>query len=137
MADKLILYVEDDPLSREVMELIVQMIPGYHLAAFADSANFETNLVQLPQIPAVILLDIHVQPHDGFEMLEMLRAKPSYRSLPVVALTASVMNEEVQRLRQAGFDSAIAKPVDQDAFPEHLHDIVNGRAIWSIVNHME
>ncbi len=47
--------------------------------------------------PDVILLDIHVKPYSGFEMLEMLRKMNGFVDVPVVALTASVMNEEVQK----------------------------------------
>jgi CheY-like chemotaxis protein len=82
----------------------------------------------------VILLDIHVRPYTGFEMLEMLRNHPDYRTTPVVALTASVMNEEIIHLRQAGFNGVIAKPVDIDAFPKILERIMRGEAFWNVVS---
>lgn len=81
----------------------------------------------------MILLDIHVKPHDGFEMLHMVQSMNGFDTIPVVALTASVMNEEVEELRQAGFHSVIAKPVDVDAFPDLLRRILTGESIWRIV----
>jgi hypothetical protein len=50
-----------------------------------------------------------------------------------VALTASVMNEEVHKLREAGFHSVIAKPIDVDTFPDLLHRIVGGETVWRII----
>jgi len=44
----------------------------------------------------------------------------------VVALTASVMNEEIQQRRTAGFDGCLAKPIDVDEFPHSLARILEG-----------
>ena len=82
----------------------------------------------------VIFLDIHVQPYNGFEMLEQLRRSPRYDDTPIVALTASVMNEEVQQLKVAGFNGCLSKPVDTDTFPDTLQRIVDGEEIWRIIS---
>jgi DNA-binding NarL/FixJ family response regulator len=49
----------------------------------------------------------------------------------VVALTASVMYEEVRRLRDAGFDGVIAKPINFDTFPAALDRILSGGQVWN------
>jgi CheY-like chemotaxis protein len=131
----LILYVEDDALSREVMALVIEDVPQYELVVFADSHNFLARVDALPQVPLLILLDIHVQPITGFEMLEILRSSPRYRNVRIVALTASVMSEEVLKLRKIGFDGAIAKPIDQDIFPQHIEQVLAGKSIWIIDTH--
>ena len=77
-------------------------------------------------------LDIHMDPIDGFEMLRLIQQNPDYHSIPVVALTASVMNEEVRKLRECGFDGVIAKPLDYDTFPHALTRILNGEQVWKI-----
>lgn len=129
-----VLYVEDDALSREIMAMLFK----YDLALstytiLADSANFEATLRTLSPKPTIILLDIHVKPIDGFRMLTILRSSEEYRNTQVVAVTASVMNEEVQRLKEAGFNGAIAKPIDQDHFPDTFNRIVAGEAVWRII----
>ena len=93
------LYVEDDPFSREVLRMILTIIAGIpesHVTIFEDSVHFMDRLKALPVRPDVILLDIHMQPDDGFSLLKLLRAEENYRSARVVALTASVMNEEIR-----------------------------------------
>jgi len=128
-----ILYVEDDPLSRVVMEALLVRGMGYRkLVIFEDSQDFLPKLQSLPWKPDVIFLDIHVQPLDGFEMLQLIRQTPTYLSTKVVALTASVMNEEVKRLKDVGFNGVIAKPLDADGFPKALHRILSGEEVWHV-----
>ncbi len=136
MTDELnpiILYVEDDTMSREVMKLLLTRRMKFdNVYIFEDSTDFKNQLLALPQKPNIIFLDIHMEPIDGFEMLEVIRGHPDYAKLPVVALTASVMNEEVTLLRTKGFDGALAKPVDQRNFPEILKRLLNGEQVWRI-----
>ncbi|MCB9438547.1 MAG: response regulator [Anaerolineales bacterium] len=128
------LYVEDDPLSREVMQMIMGTAMGIEtLTIFDDSSNFMERLQGL-MVPHVILLDIHMKPHNGFEVLDMIRQDSRYNSTTIIALTASVMNEEVTQLRERGFNGAIAKPLSIQAFPTLLRQILEGQAVWHIAD---
>jgi len=128
-----ILYLEDDPASRHVMSLILTKAAGITTyAIFENSANFMDRLNNLVFKPDLFLLDIHVPPHDGFQVLQMLRTDTQHRTAKVIALTASVTNEEVDQLRAAGFDGAISKPVDHRQLPRLLERILNGESVWSI-----
>jgi CheY-like chemotaxis protein len=132
MTEPVFLYIENDELSREVMKALLTRGLGYRdLTMFETSAHFEQHLERLKQKPDIIFLDIHMEPLDGFEMLKLIRSNKSYYATPVIALTASVMNEEVRRLREAGFDGAIAKPINYDTFPGLLYRILNGEQIWN------
>jgi CheY-like chemotaxis protein len=130
-----ILYVEDDAKSRTIMNLLLKSRMGLpHVTIFEDSADFLTRVHALDPIPNIVFLDIHVKPYNGFEMLSMLRSDPTFKTTPVVALTASVMNEEVQQLRTMGFDGCLAKPIDLDTFPEILGRLLSGETIWRIID---
>jgi CheY-like chemotaxis protein len=130
-----ILYVEDDAMSRSVMEIILQGHMGLtEVAIFENSANFEQRLASLPFAPNIVFLDIHMQPIDGFQMLAILRQHEQFADLPIVALTASVMNEEIARLKEVGFNGVIPKPIDLDHFPKMLEQLIAGQEIWRIVN---
>lgn len=129
-----VLYVEDDLLSRKVMQMLLKgrmRLP--HVTILEDSTDFMNRVEALNPKPGIIFLDIHVKPYDGFEMLEMLRQKEWINGTLIVALTASVMNEEVLRLRQAGFHSCLAKPIDLDTFPDIFNRILEGETIWRII----
>jgi len=129
-----ILYVEDDPQSRIIMQvLLVEALGLENVTIFEDSADFLSRAHALNPKPDLIFLDIHVRPHTGFEMLAMLRGDDVFQDTPVLALTASVMNEEVIKLRTSGFNGVIAKPIDQDLFPQMMQRVLNGEEIWRVV----
>ncbi len=132
MSKPVILYMEDDDFSRDIVELLFEDLPQYELIMFAESSEFQDKLQHLPEALSAILLDIHMEPFDGFEMLNMIRQHPVFASLPVLALTASVMSEEITKLRTSGFDGAIAKPIDQDLFAEQIEAVLNRKLVWTI-----
>ena len=133
MSDHTFLYVEDDPLSREIMQVIMTMVMGItELTMFHNSEDFMARVYALPQKPDVILLDIHLTPHNGYELLRMLRTDPLYRMAKIIAVTASVMQGEVEKLQQSGFDGAIGKPVSMQQLPDLLTRILAGEAIWHV-----
>lgn len=128
-----VLYVEDDPGSRDVVRMVQRMNPGiFELTVFDDSYDFEQRLLRLDPQPDLILLDIHVDPFTGFDMLAMIRNRPEYDATPVVALTASVMNEEVQTLQDSGFHGVVSKPLNLDEFPNIIQRIMEGEEIWYV-----
>ena len=130
-----VLVVEDDPINRKVMDLLLKgRMKLFEVTIFEDSREFLTRVSALNPIPDIVLLDIHVEPHSGFEMIAMLRSLSTYAAIPIVALTASVMNDEVEHLRNSGFHSLIAKPVDLVTFPDVLNRILNGERFWRVLD---
>lgn len=129
--DHAFLYVDDESLSREVMRLVMEeALMVQHLTIFEDSVDFIARITALDPQPDIILLDIKVKPIDGFEMLKNLRENPDTAGATVIAVTAGVMSEEVNRLRAAGFDGAVAKPVRISTFPDIMQRIVQGEQVW-------
>jgi CheY-like chemotaxis protein len=131
--DAAFLYVEDDPLSREIMQVMLHNLGYTKLTIFEDSTNFEEQLDNLGFQPTQIFLDIHLKPLDGFEMLRILRRRPDFANTVVIAITASVMNEEVAQLKDAGFDGAIGKPLDFENFAMLIERVLNGEQVWYVI----
>ena len=128
-----ILYVEDEVRSRRVMQMITSDLDLPPVTLFEDSTDFLERALALSPKPDLIFLDIHMKPYTGFQLLDMLLASGTFDNTPIVAMTASVMNEEIQALRTAGFDGCIAKPIDFDSFPEILNHIMIGEKVWRIL----
>ena len=104
-----ILVVEDDEKSRR---LLVDVL-GYHgfeVAAFARG-ELALEAARLHP-PDAALLDIQLPGISGFDVLAALRAARTGPRLPVVAVTASVMDHDRRRILAAGFDGYVAKPVN-------------------------
>jgi two-component system cell cycle response regulator DivK len=127
------LYVEDDPFSRKLMSLMAENVLGAKdLTIFENSQDFLPRLKALPRRPDLIMLDILMKPQNGFEILELLRNDPDYRQTKIIALTASVMTDEVERLKASGFDGAIGKPFEMASFAGLIERILNGEAVWHV-----
>jgi two-component system cell cycle response regulator DivK len=127
-------YFEDDPLSREVMQIIMQDAMGVEsLLLVETSEDAVGRLRALDSTPDVVLLDIHIRPLDGFAVLDALRADTHLQRIKVIAVTASVMTDEVDRLRDAGFDGAIAKPISVMSFPSLIERVLDGESVWHIL----
>lgn len=128
-----LIYVEDDPLSAQIMKLITEKVLGFsNLIIFQNSEDFMQNLYALDVDPDLFMLDIHMKPYSGFELLAMLRQDKRYQKSRVIALTASVMGEEVDRLKASGFDGAIAKPLNITVFPDLIKGALNGESVWYV-----
>ena len=61
--------------------------------------------------PSLVLMDIRLPGIDGIEALRRLRAAPATRGIPIMAMTASVMTSDRQRIADAGFDAFHSKPL--------------------------
>ena len=129
----ILVYVEDDENSILVMKMVVERVMRLPtLYVLHSRADFVQQVKGLGVVPDVFLLDIQMKPFDGVELLSMLRGDPQFSKSKVIALTASVTNEEVSLLKSGGFDGAIAKPLDIEVFPELITKIINGEQVWYI-----
>ena len=130
----ILVYVEDDENSIFVMKMVVERVMKLPtLYVLQSRADFVQQVKGLGVVPDVFMLDIQMKPFDGVELLAMLRKDPQFKCSKVIALTASVTNEEVSLLKSSGFNGAIAKPLNIDAFPGLIARIMQGENIWYIV----
>ena len=128
-----LVYVEDDEASILVMKMVGERVMGLPtLYVLQSRADFVQQVKDLGIMPDVFLLDIQMKPYGGVELLSMLRGDPRFNQSKVVALTASVTNEEISLLKSGGFDGAIAKPLNIEVFPNLIARIINGEQIWYI-----
>jgi len=129
----ILVYVEDDENSIFVMKMVVERVMKLPtLYVLQSGADFVQQVKGLGVVPDVFLLDIQMKPFDGVELLAMLRKDPQFKCSKVIALTASVTNEEVSLLKSGGFDGAIAKPLNIEVFPDLIARIINGEHVWYI-----
>ena len=113
MAGELILIVEDNEKNRKLERDILQF-HGYRTME-AETAEDGLRLAQATP-PALVLMDIQLPGMNGIEALRHLRANPRTRAIPVIAVTASVMDHDRQKIMAAGFDGYQAKPIEVTQF---------------------
>ena len=108
MANELILIIEDDPNSRKLVRDVLQ-VKGYQTIE-SETAEEGIRLAQ-EKHPALILMDIQLPGISGIEALKVLRADSKTQSIPVIAVTASIMNQQQSLITDAGFDAFEGKPI--------------------------
>jgi two-component system, cell cycle response regulator DivK len=108
MANELILVVEDDEKSRKLVRDVLTF-KGYDIVE-AETGEEGVGLAQ-ERRPSLILMDIRLPGIDGIQALGRLRAEVATRGIPVMAMTASVMTNDRQKVLDAGFDSFQSKPI--------------------------
>lgn len=80
--------------------------------------------------PNVILLDLSMPVMTGWEMFEHLKHNPDTANIPIIAVTAHVMDNERARVLGMGFDGYISKPYNVMHLAEHIKVILNQRHVY-------
>ncbi|GAB3628816.1 hybrid sensor histidine kinase/response regulator [Pandoraea terrae] len=113
-----LLYVEDNPANLKLVEqLIARRTDMRLLTAVTGRLGIELARAALPQ---VILMDIHLPDISGVEALKMLRTDPATAHIPVIALSASAMPDDIKKGMKAGFFRYLTKPIKLDEFMDAL-----------------
>lgn len=111
----LILIADDRPSSRELLHVVLERA-GYDVIEAQDG---EAALEQIrARKPDLVLLDLQMPRLDGYGVLKAIRADMHLADLPVVALTASAMRGDRERILESGFTDYLAKPAGPDLLRE-------------------
>lgn len=125
VAGEPILVVEDNAAQLKLLSALLEDA-GYAVR-IAPDAN-EALLVLKTFRPRLILMDIQLPGIDGLTLTRMLKSNPSQRDIIIVGVTAYAMPEDEDRVRAAGCDGYLSKPIDTRALPDvvasYLHPVV-------------
>lgn len=117
MAGAHILVIDDNPMNIELVEYVLSSA-GFEVRT-ADSA--EQGFARIAERrPDLILMDIQMPGLDGLEMTRRLKADESLRGMVVVAFTAYAMKGDEERMKEAGCDGYLAKPVNVKTLAEQV-----------------
>ena len=103
-----VLIIEDNPANMTLATFLLQS--AGHLVLAARDAETGLTLARDEQ-PDLVLMDIQLPGMDGLEATALLKSEEATREIPVVALTALAMKGDEERIRAAGCDGYIAKPL--------------------------
>lgn len=105
-----ILIVEDNPMNLALAEQILE--DDYELLS-AEDGSVALKTVEAT-IPHLILMDLSMPILDGWETLTRLRADERFANIPVIALSAHALLNEIDRALAHGFNAFVTKPIDDD-----------------------
>jgi CheY-like chemotaxis protein len=119
------LVVDDDGDCRE---LFLLLLGGMGIEATAvESAEQALARLEGGGV-AIVLMDLWLPGLSGEEALREIRERPGFADLPVVAVTAHALPQELNRLRELSFDAVFSKPVDFGTFRETILRLVGAGA---------
>src|SRR5690606_20152205 len=121
---KTILYIEDDPASRSLVERALRY-GGYRVLIAARGLDGID--IARRDAPDLILTDINLPDMTGSEVTTTLRGDPRFRKTPIVALTAQALDEQRGMTFAAGITGYLTKPVNVEALLEHVARFLEGQ----------
>ncbi len=110
----LALYIEDNVDNLALVERIVAEVSAIKLIS-APRAKLGIELAKAHR-PDIILMDINMPEMDGFQALNHLQSLNETNDIPVVAVSANAMEKDIEKAKQAGFNSYITKPIEIQNF---------------------
>lgn len=114
---KKILLVEDNELNQE---LAIDLLEGQGLmVTLAENGQIALDKLKETQFD-LVLMDCQMPVMNGFEATMQIRQNLQYNQLPVIALTAGVTKEEVDKIHHSGMDDLVSKPIN----PKHLFSVI-------------
>lgn len=111
-----VLIVEDNPVNQHITMGMVESF-GLHAVVVSDGSEVLAALEASPF--ELVLMDVHMPVMNGYEATKLLRSS-DFENLPVIALTADVMKDDVDACYAAGMNDYLAKPVSIDELKKIL-----------------
>jgi CheY-like chemotaxis protein len=118
-ARRTLLYVEDNPANMKLVEQLIARFPDIGLLT-AVNGTLGIELARATQ-PHVILMDINLPGISGVKALKILREDPTTAHIPVIALSANAMPQDIAKGLEAGFFRYLTKPIKIKEFMETLN----------------
>jgi HAMP domain-containing protein/CheY-like chemotaxis protein len=112
LVGKTVLLVDDDARNIFALSSVLER-RGIKVLA-ATTGNEAIQLVESTPNLAIVLMDIMMPGMDGYQTMQVIRANPAFRRLPIIALTAKAMKGDREKCLEAGASDYLAKPVNTE-----------------------
>ncbi len=119
-----ILYIDDDPLNRS---LVNRLLSSYDFKVIEAENGIEGIQIAKEEIPDLILMDINMPGLDGHETTTRMRTIQGLKTTPIIAVTARTTTGERELAIAAGCNGFITKPIDVDQFPHQVTAYLEGQ----------
>ena len=123
-----ILIAEDVEINREI---ITAMLEETEITIdYAENGRIAVSMFSKnPSKYDLILMDINMPEMDGYEATRLIRTRnlPSAEKIPIIAMTANVFKEDIERCMAYGMNDHVGKPIDIETLLERLNKYINGK----------
>jgi CheY-like chemotaxis protein len=118
---KRILVVDDNPVSRELIREVLDF-PDMQIMEAADGGEALRRISE--EVPDLVLLDILMPVHSGFDVLRQIKKDPRLSRIPILAFTAFAMHDDRQKALAAGFDGYVTKPINASDLRKQIESLL-------------
>ena len=116
-----VLIVDDNEMNVELAKFVLET-DGFDVESAVDAIEA---LERIPEfLPDLILMDIQMPGMDGLELTRLLKADPARKGILIVAFTAYAMRGDEARMRAAGCDGYLSKPIDAPTFAARVRSFL-------------
>ncbi|GHS97274.1 hypothetical protein AGMMS50276_17030 [Synergistales bacterium] len=117
---KCVLLAEDVEINREIVHYLLE--PAIRIIDAVDGLDAVQKFTAEPEKYDIIFMDVQMPELDGYDATRQIRALGTYKakSVPIIAMTANVFKEDVDKCLAAGMDAHIGKPIDIEQVLEKL-----------------
>lgn len=122
------LIIEDNSNNSEVLAILLEL-QGVASTNVRSTRQVASTIEQLEHVD-VIFLDLEFPYGDGFGVFKLLRSDPRYSAIPIIAYSVHI--SQVDKVRAAGFQGFLGKPLSIEHFPDQLRRILSGIAVWEV-----
>lgn len=119
-----ILLVEDIEMNRMIATELLEF-HGANVTQAVDGQN-ALNTLQNAQNIDLILMDIQMPVLDGYGATEKIRKIKAFKHLPIIAMTANAMNEDIEKCHSVGMNAHIGKPIDEKIMLNTILSVLTG-----------
>jgi CheY-like chemotaxis protein len=111
-ADKVVLVADDNLVNRILTTELLAMAGLKTRVATGGQEAIDAVLQSGDPPVSLVLMDVHMPGMDGMQATRAIRALPAHRDLPILAMTASVLQQEQDDCLKAGMNAHLSKPID-------------------------
>ena len=123
---KSVLVVEDNELN---MRLFCDLLDAFGYQAHMCRDGVKAIDIAREQNPDLIIMDIQLPEVSGLDITKWLKDDPDLAHIPVLAVTAFAMRADEQRVREAGCEGYLSKPIQMTSFLRAVEELVGGQPV--------
>ncbi|MFN8527147.1 MAG: response regulator [Anaerolineae bacterium] len=128
---KHIFIVDDNVFNRATYQIIL-----FAKGAYVEFDRWGRDTVKLlqgkPHIDLIILDLMLPMGVTGYGLFTAIREIPGFETKPILAVSASDPYSAMEKCREMGFSGYIAKPINEEAFPDQIARVMRGESVWDV-----
>lgn len=123
---KSVLVVEDNELN---MRLFCDLLDAFGYKSYKCRDGVKAIEIARQEMPDLIIMDIQLPEVSGLDITRWLKDDPELAHIPVLAVTAFAMRADEKRVREAGCEGYLSKPIQMTSFLRAVQELVGGQPV--------